>query len=91
MKEEHNNTSTHKESVSKLEDYKVQFNNPDLTIPFSFDNKRQQRIANNTEILRWVIKVIKTCGKQCLPLREHQEKTPDKNSGNFFGYIKTAW
>ena len=50
--EEHNNTSTHKESMSKLEDFKARFSNPDLTIPFSFDNERQQRIENNTEILR---------------------------------------
>ena len=38
--EEHNNTSTHKEKMSKLEDFKAQFSNPDLTVPFSFDNER---------------------------------------------------
>ena len=86
--EEHNNTSTHKESMSKLEDFKARFSNPDLTIPFSFDNERQQRIENNTEILRWVIEVIITCGKQCLPLRAHREKTPDTNSGNFLAILR---
>ena len=69
--EEHNSTSTHKESMLKLEDFKARFSNPDLTIPFSFDKERQQRIENNTEILRLVIEVIITCGKQCIPLRAH--------------------
>ena len=47
-----NNTNTHKESMPKLEDFKARFSNPDLTVPFSFDNERQQRIENNTGILR---------------------------------------
>ena len=47
---EKKNTSTHKESTSKLEDFKARFSNPDLTTTFSFDNERQQRIENNTEI-----------------------------------------
>ena len=29
------------------------------------------------------MEVIITCGKQCLPLRAHGEKTPDTNSGSF--------
>ena len=85
--EERNNTSTHKESMSKLEDFKARFSNPVLTIPFSFDNERQQRIESNTEILRWVIEVTITCGKQCLPLRAHREKAPDTNSGNFLAIL----
>ena len=38
--------------MPKLEDFEARFSNPDLTIPFSFDNERQQRIENNTEILK---------------------------------------
>ena len=86
--EEHNNTSIHKESMSKLEDFEARFSNPDLTIPFSFDKERQQRIKNNTKILRWEIEVIITCGKQCLPLIVHREKTPDTNSGNFLAILR---
>ena len=67
--EKHNNTSTHRESMSKLEDFKARFSNPDLTVPFSFDNERQQRVENNKEILRWVIEVTITCDKHFLPLR----------------------
>ena len=74
--------------MSKLEDFKARFSNPVLTIPFSFDNERQQRIESNTEILRWVIEVTITCGKQCLPLRAHREKTPDTNSGNFLAILR---
>ena len=85
--EEHSNISTHKESMSKLEGFKARFNNLDLTVYFSFDNERQQRIGNNTGILRWVIEIAITCGKQCLPLRAHREKTPDSNSGNFLSLL----
>ena len=53
--------------MSKLENFEAQLSNPDLTVPFSFDNQRQQKTENNTEILVWVIEVIIICGKQCLP------------------------
>ena len=86
--EKHNNTSTHKENMSKLENFEAELSNPDLTIPFSFDNQRQQRIENNTEILVWVIEVIIICGKQCLPWRAHRNKTPDTNSGNFLAILR---
>ena len=33
--------------------------------------------------MRWVIEVILTCSKQCLPLRAHREQTPNANSGDF--------
>ena len=74
--------------MSKLEDFKTRFSNPDLTVTFSFDNERQQMIENNTEILRWVIEVIITCGKQCFPLRAHREKTPDTNSENVLAILR---
>ena len=74
--------------MSKLEDFKAEFSNPDLTIPFSFDNERQQRIENNTEILRRVMEVFITCGKQCLLLRAHREKIPDTNSGNVLAILR---
>ena len=74
--------------MSKIEDFKARFSDPNLTIPFSFDNERQQMIGNNTKILRWVIEVIITCGKQYLPLRAHREKTPDSNSGNFLAILR---
>ena len=74
--------------MSKLEGFKARFSNPDLTTTFSFDNERQQRIENNTEIQRWVIKVDITCGKQCLLLRAHREKTPDTNSGKYLAILR---
>ena len=88
MTEEHNNTNIHKESMSKLEDFQYRFSNPDLTMPFSFNKERQQRIKNNTEILRWEIEIIITCGKQYLPLRAHRVKIPDANSGNFLAILR---
>ena len=74
--------------MSTLEDFKPWFSNPDLTVPFSFDNERQQRIENDTEILRSVIEVLITCGKQRLPLGEHWEKTADTNFGNFLAILR---
>ena len=58
--EEHSNASTHKESMSTIENFKARFSNPDLIVPFPFDNERQQMIENNTEVLRWVIEIIIT-------------------------------
>ena len=55
--------------MSKPEDFKAPFNNTDLTMFFSFDNERQLRIENNSEILRWLKEVIKISRKQCLLLR----------------------
>ena len=52
--------------MSKLKDFKARFSNTDLTVLFSFDNERQLEIENNSEILKWLIEVIITCGKQCL-------------------------
>ena len=86
--EEHSNTSTHKESTSQLEDLKAWFSNADLNVPFSFDNERQQRIEKNTKIFRWVIEVIITCGRQCLPPRAYRKKTPDTNSRIFFTILR---
>ena len=74
--------------MSKLEDFKVEFSNLDVTVRFSFDNERQQRTENNTEILRRVIEVIITCGKECLPLRPHREKILDTNSGNVLAILR---
>ena len=60
-------------------------------MPFSFDNERQKRIENKTENSRWVIEVIKTCGKQCLTLRAYREKTTtDTNSGNLWAILRLA-
>ena len=76
--------------MSKLEDFKGEFRNPDLTVPFLFDNERQQRTENDNEIMRRVIEVIITCvcDKQCLPLRPHRKKIPDTNSGNVLAILK---
>ena len=38
--------------------------------------------------MRWAIEVIITCGKQCLLLRAHREKTPDTNSGNLLAIYR---
>ena len=38
--------------------------------------------------MRWVIEVILTCGKQCLPLRAHREQTPNTNSGDFLAILR---
>ena len=76
--------------MSKLEDFKGEFRNPDLTVPFLFDNERQQRTENDNEIMRRVIEVIITCvyDKQCLPLRPHRKKIPDTNSGNVLAILR---
>ena len=47
-------------------------------------------MEHNTEVLKWIIKVVILCGKQFLPLRGHRENINDSshNSGNFLAILK---
>ena len=38
--------------------------------------------------MRWVIKVIITCGKQCLTLRTYRGKTSNTDSRNFWAILR---
>ena len=58
--------------MSKRKDFRARFTNPGLTVTFLFDNEKR--------FFSRVIEVYITCGKQCLSLRAHQEKTPDTKS-----------
>ena len=88
--EEHCSPSVHDRSMSKLEEFKEKFQNPQSTIPYTTDKTLQQRVEHNTEVLKWIIEVVILCGKQCLPLRGHRENINDSshNSGNFLAILK---
>ena len=49
------------------------FRNPTATIPYNFDATRKIQISKIREILKWVIKTMILCGKQCIALSDHLE------------------
>ena len=60
-----------------------------MTIPYSFDDTKESRVSKNREILKWVIKTIILCGKQCIALRGHREDINSNNKfGNFLAILK---
>ena len=83
--EEHCSSSVHDRSMSRLEEFKGRFQNPQSTILYTTDKTQQERVEHNTKRLKWIIEVVILCGKQCLPLRGHRENIngSSHNSGNF--------
>ena len=66
------------------------FQNPTATIPYNFEATREIQISKNRQILKWVIKTIILCGKQCIALRGHREDIHNgsNNCGNFLAILK---
>lgn len=87
---EHCNTSLHHNKMLQLDDFKRRFQTQETSLPSLLDKSRNERIQQNTEVMKWVIQVIILCGKQCLPLRGHREKidSSDGNPGNFIAILK---
>ena len=72
-------SSVNDRSMSRLEEFKERFQNPQSTIPYTTDKTLPQRVEHNTEVLRWIIEVVILFGKQCLPLRGHRENFNDSS------------
>ena len=66
------------------------FQNPTATIPYNFEATREIQISKNRQILKWVIKTMILCGKQCIALRGHREDihNSSSNCGNFLTILK---
>ena len=58
--------------MADAEDLIQRFQKPSMTIPYSFDDTKENRVSKNREILKWVIKMIILCGKLCIALRGHR-------------------
>ena len=43
--------------------FKERFENPYSTLTYGYDDQRIERVQNNREILKWVIKTTELCGK----------------------------
>ena len=88
--EEHCSPSAHDRSMSRLEEFKERFQNPQSAIPYTTDKTLPQRVEPNIEVLKWIIEVVTLYGKQCLPLREHRKNINDSshNSANFLAILK---
>ena len=58
--------------MTKAEYLFQRFQNPTATVPYKFEATREIQISKNWQILKWVIKTIILCGKQCNALRGHR-------------------
>ena len=76
--------------MTKAEYLIQRFQNPTATIPYNFETTRKIQISKNRQILKWVIKTIILCGKQCIALRGHREDihNSSNNCGNFLAILK---
>ena len=83
--EEHCSSSVHDRGMSRLEEFKERFQNPQSTIPYSTDKTLQQRAEHNTEeVLKWIVEVVILCGKQCLPFIGLWENINDSSHNSEF-------
>ena len=69
--------------MTKVEYLIQRFQNPTGTILYNFEATWEIQISINRQILKWVIKAIILCGKQCIALRGHREDM--HNSSNDCG------
>ena len=79
------------DNTLKIEEFKERIQNQSTTLPSHFDKTREERIKRNKEVLKWAIEVIILCGKQCLLLRGHREKSDESNHsnpGNFLAILR---
>ena len=69
---------------------KERFEKPPSTLTYGYDNQIIERVQQNREILKWVIKTIKLCEKQCIAFRGHCENLAlnENNCGNFLAMLK---
>ena len=75
--------------MADAEDLIQRFKKSSMTIPYSFDDTKESRVSKNREILKWVIKTIILCGKQCIALRgDREDINSNNNCGNFSAILK---
>ena len=84
------NYSKHSLMMTKAEYLIQRFQDPTATVPYNFETTREIQISKNRQILKWVIKTIILCGKQCIALRGHREDihNSSNNCGNFLAILK---
>ena len=66
------------------------FEKSSSTLTYGYDNQRIEIVQHNREILKWVIKTIYLCGKQCIAFRVHRENvaSSDNTCGNVLAILK---
>ena len=84
------NYSKHSLMMAKAEYLMQRFQNPTATILYNFEATREIQISKNQQILKWVIKTIILCEKQCIALCGHCEDihNSSNNCGNFLAILK---
>ena len=88
--ESHVNNGTHSTAMTAASGFKERFEKPSSTLTYGYDTQRIERVQHTREILKWVIKTIEVCGKQCIIFRGHRENVASKenNCGNFLAILK---
>ena len=88
--ESHVHNKSHSDAVAEACGLKEKFENPFLTLPYEVNTQKAERVQHNREVLKWVIKTIELCGKQCIAYRGHRESITSNamNSGNFLAILK---
>ena len=86
----HVNNGTHSTAMTAASVFKERIEKPSSTSTYGYDNQKIETVQHNREILKWVIKTIELCGKQCIAFRGHRENVASKknNCGNFLAILK---
>ena len=63
----HVNNATDLAAMTAASGYKERFEKPSSTLTYGYDTNK--RVQHNHKILKWVMKTIELCGKQCIALR----------------------
>ena len=70
--------------------FKERFEKPSSTLTYGYDNQRIERVQHNCKIVKWVIKTIELCRKECMAFRGHCENVAsnENNCSNFMAILK---
>ena len=82
----HVNNRTHSTAITAASGFKERFEKRSSTLTYGYDTQRIERVQHNREILKWVIKTIELCRKQCIAFRGHPENVAS-NENNCFNFL----
>ena len=64
--------------------FEERFEKASLTLTYGYDNQRTERVEQNGEVLKWIIKTNELCRRQYIAFRGHRENVAsNENNCNF--------
>ena len=86
---EHSGSKYHLEAVDEACTFLQQRDNPKASVIGRQDGLRQRNVEKNRHILKWVIKTVLHCARQCISLRGDKEVlNSSMNPGNFLATLQ---